>query len=180
MLALSMVVITGLIGAPGLGRSLTNALSKVNVGAAFEAGIAIVILAIILDRLTFAAGEWLDPRVRRAQHRPGGRIVAIGAPILILGAGLLAPLVVDATSFPDAISVSVQDPVNAFVGLGDGHVLGRSRSRSRTSITNCRAQPAPDAADERAVVARHRRRRRWSRGSCPVAGRRSSPRSASA
>ena len=115
MLALSMVVITGLIGAPGLGRNLTVALSKVNVGAAFEAGLAIVILAIILDRLTFAAGEWLDPRVRRTQHRPGGRIVAIGAPILILGAGLLAPLFVDATSFPDSISVSVEDPVNTAV-----------------------------------------------------------------
>jgi glycine betaine/proline transport system permease protein len=116
MLALSMVVITGLIGAPGLGRNLTVALSKVNVGAAFEAGLAIVILAIILDRLTFAAGEWLDPRVRRTQHRAGGRIVAIGAPLLILGAGLLAPLFVDATSFPDAIAFSVQDPVNAIVG----------------------------------------------------------------
>src|SRR4029079_15258003 len=60
--------------------------------------------------------EWLDPRIRGPQHRAGGRLVAIGAPVLILGAGLLAPFVVDATSFPDAISVSVQDPVNAFVG----------------------------------------------------------------
>ncbi|HEY7132486.1 MAG TPA: ABC transporter permease subunit [Candidatus Limnocylindrales bacterium] len=116
MLALSMVVITGLIGAPGLGRNLTVALSKVNVGAAFEAGVAIVILAIILDRLTFAAGEWLDPRIRRQQHRGGGRIVAIGAPVLILGAGLVAPAVVDATEFPEAIQVSIQDPVNAIVG----------------------------------------------------------------
>jgi glycine betaine/proline transport system permease protein len=43
MLALSMVVITALIGAPGLGRNLQVALSKVDVGASFDAGIAIVI-----------------------------------------------------------------------------------------------------------------------------------------
>src|SRR4029079_508740 len=75
MLALSMVVITGLIGAPGLGRNLTMALSKVNVGQAFEAGLAIVILAIIMDRLTYAASEWLDPRTRRL--RRGGRWISI-------------------------------------------------------------------------------------------------------
>jgi glycine betaine/proline transport system permease protein len=114
MLALSMVVITGLIGAPGLGRNLTMALSKVNVGQAFEAGLAIVILAIIMDRLTYAAGEWLDPRTRR--RRRGGRWVSIGAPLAILGAGLLAPAFVDATQFPDAIQVSLEDPVNAIAG----------------------------------------------------------------
>jgi glycine betaine/proline transport system permease protein len=52
MMALSMVVITGLIGAPGLGRNILQALSKVDVGAAFDPGLAIVILAIVLDRLT--------------------------------------------------------------------------------------------------------------------------------
>ena len=93
------------------------ALSKVNVGAAFEAGVAIVILAIILDRLTFAAGEWLDPRVRDQQKRSGGRIVAIGAPLLILGAGLVAPAFVDATAVPRrTIAISVEDPVNNIVG----------------------------------------------------------------
>jgi glycine betaine/proline transport system permease protein len=111
MLALSMVVITGLIGAPGLGRNLTVALSKVNVGQAFEAGLAIVILAIMMDRLTYAAGEWLDPRTRKP--RRGGRMVSIGVPVAILGAGLVAPAFVDATTFPDAIQVSLEDPVNA-------------------------------------------------------------------
>jgi glycine betaine/proline transport system permease protein len=112
MLALSMVVVTGLIGAPGLGRSLTTALSHHDVGAAFEAGLAIVILAIILDRLTYAAGEWLDPRVRRAQVRAGGRLVTVVLPIVFLAAGLLAPAVVDATQFPEAISFSVSEPVD--------------------------------------------------------------------
>jgi len=70
MLGLSMIVITGLIGAPGLGESLTQALSKHNVGSAFDSGIAIVILAIVLDRLTFAAGEWMDPRARASRSSP--------------------------------------------------------------------------------------------------------------
>ena len=112
MLALSMVVVTGLIGAPGLGRSLTTALSHHDVGAAFEVGLAIVILAVILDRLTFAAGEWLDPRIRRAQVRAGGRLVTVVLPIVFVAAGLLAPAVVDATQFPDAISFSISEPVD--------------------------------------------------------------------
>jgi glycine betaine/proline transport system permease protein len=115
MLALSMVVITGLIGAPGLGRSLTDALSKHDVGSAFDSGIAIVILAIILDRLTFAAGEWLDPRVRAARSRLGGRWVSVGAPLVVLGIGLAAPFAIDATDFPRAIGFSFRSPVNAFV-----------------------------------------------------------------
>ena len=113
MLGLSMIVITGLIGAPGLGLTLTQGLNKHDVGSAFDSGIAIVILAIILDRLTFAGGEWLDPRTR-AQTRRGGRWAAVGAPIAILAIGLAAPLIVDATAFPDAFAFSFRSPVNEF------------------------------------------------------------------
>jgi glycine betaine/proline transport system permease protein len=52
MLALSMVVVTALIDAPGLGENIVFALERVNVGAAFDAGLAIVVLAVILDRIT--------------------------------------------------------------------------------------------------------------------------------
>lgn len=51
MLSLSMVVIAALVGAPGLGVPVIRALSSRNMGGGFEAGLAIVILAIILDRL---------------------------------------------------------------------------------------------------------------------------------
>jgi glycine betaine/proline transport system permease protein len=115
MLALSMVVITALIGAPGLGRNLQVALSKVDVGSAFDAGIAIVILAIVLDRLTYAVSEWLDPRERAAHPRRGGRWATVVAPLLILGAGLAAPFLVDATTFPDAVAFSFREPVNTIV-----------------------------------------------------------------
>ena len=111
MLGLSMIVIAGLIGAPGLGRSLIEGLNKHDVGSAFDAGIAIVILAILLDRLTFAAGESLDPRAR-GRHLRGGRWVTIGIPLAILAVGLAAPFLVDATAFPDAIAFSFRGPVN--------------------------------------------------------------------
>lgn len=52
MLALSMVVIASMIGASGLGREVLSALQRAQVGPGFVAGVAIVILAIIIDRFT--------------------------------------------------------------------------------------------------------------------------------
>lgn len=116
MLALSMVIITSLIGAPGLGRNLQRELSKVNVGGAFDAGIAIVILAIVLDRLTSAIDEWLDPRIRAQHPRKGGPLVTLGLPIAAIVIGLAAPALVDATKFPKDLLFSFRQPVNDLVG----------------------------------------------------------------
>jgi len=52
MLSLSMVVIAALVGAGGLGVPVVRALNTVQIGMGFEAGIAIVLLAVILDRVT--------------------------------------------------------------------------------------------------------------------------------
>ncbi len=60
MLSLSMVVIAALVGAGGLGVPVVRALNTVQVGMGFEAGFAIVLLAIILDRMT-------RPRAERAR-----------------------------------------------------------------------------------------------------------------
>lgn len=57
MLSLSMVVIASMIGAKGLGADVRRALSTVDIGPGFEAGIAVVILAMILDRMTQAIGN---------------------------------------------------------------------------------------------------------------------------
>ncbi|NKE56099.1 ABC transporter permease subunit [Lentzea sp. PSKA42] len=57
MAALSMVTIAALIDAPGLGKTVVKALQTLDVGTAFNAGLAIVVLAIVLDRVTTAATE---------------------------------------------------------------------------------------------------------------------------
>ncbi|MBW1841443.1 MAG: choline ABC transporter permease subunit [Deltaproteobacteria bacterium] len=51
MLSLSMVVIAALVGADGLGKPVVRALNSVNIAMGFEAGLAIVIVAIVLDRM---------------------------------------------------------------------------------------------------------------------------------
>jgi glycine betaine/proline transport system substrate-binding protein len=62
MLSLSMVVIAALVGADGLGKPVVRALNSVNVSMGFEAGLAIVVLAIILDRVC-----------KSPERRPKGR-----------------------------------------------------------------------------------------------------------
>jgi len=57
MLSLSMVVIAALVGANGLGKPVVRALNTVNIAQGFEAGLAIVILAILLDRFFKQPGD---------------------------------------------------------------------------------------------------------------------------
>ena len=64
MLSLSMVVIAALVGADGLGKPVVRALNTVNVSMGFEAGLAIVVLAILLDRVCK-----LPARARRAARQ---------------------------------------------------------------------------------------------------------------
>jgi glycine betaine/proline transport system permease protein len=116
MLAVSMIVITALIDAPGLGRDTLRALIRNDVGAMFDAGIAIVLLAIVLDRLTEKASERLDPRKRALdQRRPLPRRVWRGAIALTAAAVFVGLVLPAARTFPDAIEFSFRAPVNAFV-----------------------------------------------------------------
>ncbi|MCM3567359.1 proline/glycine betaine ABC transporter permease [Neobacillus mesonae] len=57
MLALSMVVIASMVGAPGLGADVYRAVTQIQIGKGFEAGLAIVVIAIILDRITQNIGK---------------------------------------------------------------------------------------------------------------------------
>ena len=125
MLALSMVVVTVLIAAPGLGGNILRGLEVVDVGAAFDAGLAIVILAIVLDRLTDSASRRLDPRnladatVARFGPLPAfafGRRAAIAAVAVVAGLVVVGLVSAAAQSFPDAVEFSFRGPVNAITG----------------------------------------------------------------
>ncbi|MDH2433231.1 proline/glycine betaine ABC transporter permease [Pokkaliibacter sp. MBI-7] len=65
MMALSMVVIASMIGARGLGEQVLTGIQRLDVGKGLEAGIGIVLLAILFDRITQAAG-------RRSQRQGRG------------------------------------------------------------------------------------------------------------
>jgi glycine betaine/proline transport system permease protein len=69
MLALSMVVIAGMVGGGGLGAVVVQAVTKLDIGQGFEGGLAVVIVAIYLDRVTAAFGA----RGIRLRRRPTPR-----------------------------------------------------------------------------------------------------------
>ena len=60
MMCLSMVVLASVVGAGGLGDPIYTALATLDVGPALTAGIAIVLIAVWLDRTTAAFGERVD------------------------------------------------------------------------------------------------------------------------
>ncbi|MBI3899402.1 MAG: proline/glycine betaine ABC transporter permease [Gammaproteobacteria bacterium] len=64
MMALSMVIIASMVGSGGLGNDVLTSISRLDIGLGFESGLAVVLLAIILDRLTESFG------VRNANARP--------------------------------------------------------------------------------------------------------------
>ena len=118
MMALLMVVITALINAPGLGESIIQAIIKLNLGQAFDAGVAIVLLAMVLDRLSASASKVSDRRHRGFDAVSEGRrriLVAgtwVAAGIVVFGAALLSI----PQSFPADISVDLASPINS---IGD-------------------------------------------------------------
>ncbi|PAK39702.1 glycine betaine ABC transporter substrate-binding protein [Peribacillus simplex] len=82
MLALSMVVTASLVGAPGLGADVYRAVSQINVGQGFEAGLSIVIIAIILDRIT------QNLRKPAYEHIVSRKIIFTILAILVVGTAL--------------------------------------------------------------------------------------------
>jgi len=80
MAALAMVTIAALIAAPGLGKTVMLALTSLDVGTAFNAGLAIVVMAIVLDRVTTAASGRAE-----AARRSGNRFATWRKPLLVAG-----------------------------------------------------------------------------------------------
>ena len=128
MMAVAMVIITALVGVGGLGRDVWRSLREVDAGKGLESGIAIVLLAIILDRLSYALAnsgpnsatsvQAISPR----SHDTAGlslKNMAARYALTISGVGLIAVLLVTGSlvgalrDFPDDLTFSMADPVNS-------------------------------------------------------------------
>ncbi|GGL31605.1 ABC transporter permease [Planomonospora parontospora] len=114
MMALSMVVIAALIAAPGLGSDVIRGLSRADVGLMLPAGLAIVAMAVVLDRVVMAAArppyeDALEPGA--AARRARVRRAAAGA---LAVTGILLGRVLPA-EFPGAWALDFAGPVNEAV-----------------------------------------------------------------
>jgi glycine betaine/proline transport system permease protein len=87
MLALSMAVLAGIVGADGLGKIVVQSVSTVNLSLGVEAGLGVVILAVFLDRATAALGNPADyPRSLRAKLGRGRSSRGLNGPAVAEGA----------------------------------------------------------------------------------------------
>ena len=121
MAALAMVTIAALIDAPGLGKTVIKALQTLDVGVAFNAGLAIVVLAVVLDRTTTAASRRAEPgqRPSAGQARRRRRALVVGA-LVAAGAVVVSRTYLWAAQFPTQV---VLGGSSVDVGIG-GAVAG--------------------------------------------------------
>ncbi|MEV4563149.1 ABC transporter permease subunit [Nonomuraea sp. NPDC049419] len=110
MMALSMVVIANLISAPGLGGDILRGLSRAQVGIMLPAGVAIVIMAVMLDRMMMAVA-------RRDAHAKLRRTDLVGAGVLGLAGLALIPVL--PPIWPESLTVNVVAEVNAAVSWAE-------------------------------------------------------------
>ncbi|MFF4298163.1 ABC transporter permease subunit [Streptomyces vinaceus] len=116
MMALGMAVIASVIGAGGLGDRVYQALASVDVGAALAAGVPIVLLAVVLDRVTAAAGERIGA-AEAGRSRLGWAVAAAVTAALAVGGRLAGRL-----SWPDGWTVDIAEPVNRAVDWMTAHL----------------------------------------------------------
>lgn len=117
MAALSMATIAAYIDSPGLGQPVLDGLKRGQLGTSFVAGIAIVIMAVMLDRVTTAAGLRAEAVARSG--RTGGRTRRI-----MIAAGIVASVValylsnkfIWANVFPESLDLGtpMRDAVDGF------------------------------------------------------------------
>lgn len=80
MMALSMVVVAGMIAAGGLGERVLEGINNLDIALGFESGLAVVILAIILDRITQAFGK---TRQKKTKYKKDMQFIVLGVWALV-------------------------------------------------------------------------------------------------
>lgn len=115
MQALAMVVIASLVGAAGLGQKLLFSLQQLQIGKAVEQGVAITLIAIVLDRLTQAFMR------RVPEHRPEGETFIrrhahlFGFVALVVASTIIAGFFPAVAVLPREYALSYGAPINDFV-----------------------------------------------------------------
>lgn len=125
MAALSMVTIAALIDAPGLGQVVVRALESLDVGRSFQAGLGIVILAVVLDRSTTAAASKVDVGTTRSASHNSQRLAKAAVATLAMAAVFISRTAVWAGVFPGsgAIGSNISKYVNNYVDWFQMHFV---------------------------------------------------------
>jgi len=113
MMALAMVVVASLVGATGLGREVLRGLQTLDVGRALDAGVAIVLLAVALDRATGGV-RTSGPSDAGVRRRIVAGTVLAGVPLALL----------PAVGFPFAGALSLAGPATAAVAWSRANLQG--------------------------------------------------------
>ncbi len=107
MLSLNMVIIASMIGAGGLGFDVLTALRRLDIGGGIEAGMAIVVMAIALDRLSQAfANKTQDdlPQAGLSFVRRHPWMMTVG--MIIIGLWLVGLMIPSVQSYPEAATLT--------------------------------------------------------------------------
>jgi glycine betaine/proline transport system permease protein len=113
MMALAMVVVASLVGAGGLGREVLRGLQTLDVGRALDAGAAIVLLAVALDRSTGGVRDGARPSAAIRIRIVGVTLAAVTATVLLPPSG-----------FPGAGLLSLAEPTTAAVAWSSANLSG--------------------------------------------------------
>ncbi len=127
MMALAMVVIGSLIGGTGLGQGVLRGLQQINVGQALEPGVAIVLIAVLLDRITYGAGA----RGHRAPRGWRSLALVVGAFAVGVSLGMAG---IGRGAFPGIGSLSFETAANSLLRTVQGVVLPYTRAFSDVLI----------------------------------------------
>jgi glycine betaine/proline transport system permease protein len=108
MLSLNMVIIASMIGAGGLGFDVLAALRRLDIGAGLESGLAIVALAVALDRLSqaYAIKAGSEGAAQRRGHLVQRHPYTIAALAIVVATGLVGLLVPALQHYPESLQVS--------------------------------------------------------------------------
>ncbi|WP_413873365.1 ABC transporter permease [Albidovulum sp.] len=140
MLSLSAVIIASIIGAGGLGNDVLQGLKSMRLGRAFEAGLGITLLAIVLDRLSRALA------LRHPAHRAGtgGKLLWATLGLLVLGQ-FAAQVMPAARDFPEALTLSTGRALDDLVAWANLAMQGPIEAL-RDMIVRYLLRPVKEAA----------------------------------